>query len=65
MYSTSYVFSFQPIDKQSLLDSGILGCLIHTLNALLTHSLASEGENPVNYEQKVKMADVVLFKLDT
>lgn len=25
----------QPIDKQSLLDSGILCCLVHILNALL------------------------------
>jgi len=59
------VFSFQPFDKQSLLDSGILCCLIHTFNAFLTYSVASEGEKTVNYEEKVNMKDVVLSKLDT
>lgn len=53
------MFYFQPIDKQSLLDSGILCCLIHTLNALLTYNVASECEKTVNYEEKVKMADVL------
>lgn len=52
------MFSFQPFDKQSLLDSGILCCLIHILNALLTYNVPTEGEKTVNSEEKVKMAGV-------
>ncbi|XP_019084363.1 PREDICTED: LOW QUALITY PROTEIN: BEACH domain-containing protein A2-like [Camelina sativa] len=44
------VLASGPFDKQSLLDSGILCCLIHILNALLTYS---EGEKTVNAEEKV------------
>ncbi|KAF8059328.1 hypothetical protein N665_1232s0008 [Sinapis alba] len=50
------------IDKQSLLDSGILGCLIHTLNALLTYSVASEGEKSVNLEEKVEESVIHIMK---
>ncbi|KAL1225121.1 BEACH domain-containing protein A2 [Cardamine amara subsp. amara] len=51
-----------PFDKQSLLDSGILCCLIHTLNALLTYSVASEGEKTVNYEEKVEGSVIYIMK---
>ncbi|XP_019085122.1 PREDICTED: BEACH domain-containing protein A2-like [Camelina sativa] len=44
------VLASGPFDKQSLLDSGILCCLIHILNVLLTYS---EGEKTVNAEEKV------------
>ncbi|XP_010456002.1 PREDICTED: BEACH domain-containing protein A2-like isoform X2 [Camelina sativa] len=44
------VLASGPFDKQSLLDSGILCCLIHILNALLTYS---EGEKTVNAEEKM------------
>ncbi|KAJ4874154.1 Beige/BEACH domain [Raphanus sativus] len=50
------------IDKQSLLDSGILGCLIHTLNALLTYSVASEGEKSVNLEEKLEESVIHIMK---
>ncbi|KAL0845732.1 hypothetical protein Bca101_018978 [Brassica carinata] len=50
------------IDKQSLLDSGILGCLIHTLNALLTCSVASEGEKSVNLEEKLEESVIHIMK---
>ncbi|XP_013629649.1 PREDICTED: BEACH domain-containing protein lvsA-like [Brassica oleracea var. oleracea] len=50
------------IDKQSLLDSGILGCLIHTLNALLTYSVASEGEKSVSLEEKVEESVIHIMK---
>ncbi|XLR03888.1 hypothetical protein S83_070086 [Arachis hypogaea] len=33
---------FQPIDKQSLLDSGIFCCLIHVLNGLLNPDVTSQ-----------------------
>ncbi|KAK9281704.1 hypothetical protein L1049_004608 [Liquidambar formosana] len=33
-----------PIDKQSLLDSGILCCLIHILNSLLGHDEANQSQ---------------------
>ncbi|XP_010556770.1 PREDICTED: protein SPIRRIG isoform X2 [Tarenaya hassleriana] len=39
-----------PIDKQSLLDSGILCCLIHVLNALLAYDEASQVEKTADFE---------------
>ncbi|GMH25785.1 hypothetical protein Nepgr_027628 [Nepenthes gracilis] len=45
-----------PIDKQSLLDSGILCCLIYILNALLGESEANVTHNHSNYEG-LSMAD--------
>lgn len=36
--------SFQPIDKQSLLDSGIFCCLIHVLIALLAYDELSKSK---------------------
>lgn len=42
----------QPIDKQSLLDSGIFCCLIHILNALLDPDEASQREKTASYEEK-------------
>ncbi|EOA19773.1 hypothetical protein CARUB_v10000019mg [Capsella rubella] len=56
------VLAYGPFDKQSLLDSGILSCLIHILNALLTHSVASEGEKTVNAEEKVEGNIVHIMK---
>ncbi|CAH2071926.1 unnamed protein product [Thlaspi arvense] len=56
------VLASGPIDKQSLLDSGILGCLIHTLNALLTSSVASESEKSVNLEEKVEGSFIHIMK---
>lgn len=46
IYSPLYsIFcSLQPIDKQSLLDSGILCCLIHILNALLDPDEANQKQ---------------------
>lgn len=35
----------QPIDKQSLLDSGILCCLIHVLGALLGPNAGNQIQN--------------------
>ncbi|CAL5357461.1 unnamed protein product [Camellia sinensis] len=43
-----------PIDKQSLLDSGILCCLIHILNALL-------GPDDGNHQQKVSTEESLLL----
>lgn len=40
----------QPIDKQSFLDSGILCCLIHVLNALLAPDGGSHLKNPNDNE---------------
>ena len=40
----------QPVDKQSLLDSGILCCLIHILNALLDPSEASHTQKAADHE---------------
>lgn len=40
----------QPVDKQSLLDSGILCCLIHILNALLDPSETSQTQKPADHE---------------
>ena len=40
----------QPVDKQSLLDSGILCCLIHILNALLDPSETSQMQKPADHE---------------
>ncbi|CAA0393295.1 unnamed protein product [Arabidopsis thaliana] len=56
------VLASGPFDKQSLLDSGILCCLIHTFNAFLTYSVASEGEKTVNYEEKVEGSVVNIMK---
>lgn len=39
----------QPIDKQSLLDSGILCCLIHILNAFLSPE-ANQRQKDANSE---------------
>jgi hypothetical protein len=39
------VYSVQPIDKQSLLDSGIFCCLIHVLNALLDPDVTIQRPN--------------------
>ncbi|EFH49086.1 hypothetical protein ARALYDRAFT_490292 [Arabidopsis lyrata subsp. lyrata] len=47
------VLASGPFDKQSLLDSGILCCLIHTLNAFLTYSVATEGEKTEKVEGSV------------
>ncbi|XP_050935853.1 protein SPIRRIG [Cucumis melo] len=41
-----------PIDKQSLLDSGIFCCLIHILNALLDPDEASQRAKTASYEEK-------------
>lgn len=44
----------QPVDKQSLLDSGILCCLIHILNALLSPDQANQKQKPSDYERKLQ-----------
>ena len=41
----------QPIDKQSLLDSGIFCCLIHILNALLDPSDANQRQKTPDKEE--------------
>lgn len=52
-----FFFHLQPIDKQSLLDSGILCCLIHILNALLDpdevirRRKATDDEEPLQSEK--------------
>lgn len=43
-----------PVDKQSLLDSGILCCLIHILNALLSPDQANQKPKPSDYERKLQ-----------
>lgn len=48
---TLYVFCVQPIDKQSLLDSGIFCCLIHVLNALLDPSDANQRQKTPDKEE--------------
>lgn len=40
-----------PIDKQSLLDSGILCCLIHVLNALLGHAKDNLSQKETTHEE--------------
>ncbi|KAJ4727406.1 BEACH domain [Melia azedarach] len=40
-----------PIDKQSLLDSGILCCLIHILNALLGPDETDKRKQPTEFEE--------------
>ena len=39
------MYFLQPIDKQSLLDSGIFCCLIHVLNALLDPDVTIQRPN--------------------
>ncbi|XP_058086926.1 protein SPIRRIG [Magnolia sinica] len=41
------------LDKQPLLDSGILCCLIHILNALLTPDVANQTQLGVNSEKSI------------
>lgn len=48
------ILLLQPIDKQSLLDSGILCCLIHILSALL-------GPDEGNQKQKASTQDIPLL----
>lgn len=48
------ILLLQPIDKQSLLDSGILCCLIHILSALL-------GPDEGNQKQKASTQDILLL----
>jgi hypothetical protein len=43
--------SLQPVDKQSLLDSGILCCLIHILNALLDPYQTSQRQKANDHEE--------------
>ena len=45
------MFCVQPIDKQSLLDSGIFCCLIHILNALLDPSDANQRKKAPDKEE--------------
>lgn len=45
------MFSFQPIDKQSLLDSGIFCCLIHVLSALLAYDELSKSKITADLEE--------------
>lgn len=45
------MFCVQPIDKQSLLDSGIFCCLIHILNALLDPSDANQRKRTSDKEE--------------
>ncbi|CAI9107753.1 OLC1v1007188C1 [Oldenlandia corymbosa var. corymbosa] len=40
-----------PIDKQSLLDSGILCCLIHVLNALLSPAGGNHRQKVLNHQE--------------
>ncbi|KAF8394363.1 hypothetical protein HHK36_020571 [Tetracentron sinense] len=42
-----------PIDKQSLLDSGILCSLIHILSTLLSPDEANQRQNPTNSEESM------------
>jgi hypothetical protein len=62
---------FQPIDKQSLLDSGILCCLIHILNALLSTEANqrqkltnSEGPLPPEKDQDGALEQVRRLEVD-
>ena len=43
----------QPIDKQSLLDSGILCCLILILNTLLGPDVGNKGKKVTTYEDTI------------
>ena len=47
----------QPIDKQSLLDSGIFCCLIHILNALLDPDEANQRERIASNEEKSALVE--------
>lgn len=47
------LISLQPIDKQSLLDSGIFCCLIHVLNALLGSDGTNQKQNNANSEERL------------
>ncbi|KAG7025503.1 Protein SPIRRIG [Cucurbita argyrosperma subsp. argyrosperma] len=46
-----------PIDKQSLLDSGIFCCLIHILNALLDPDEANQRERIASNEEKSALVE--------
>lgn len=48
---TLHVLLVQPIDKQSLLDSGIFCCLIHILNAILDPSPANQRQKTPDMEE--------------
>lgn len=50
-FSSLYYCCMQPIDKQSLLDSGILCCLIHILNALLDPEEAIQHQKAAGHEE--------------
>ncbi|KAG9140065.1 hypothetical protein Leryth_010576 [Lithospermum erythrorhizon] len=51
------MFFMQPIDKQSLLDSGILCCLIHILNALLSSYDGIQLQKVTDDEKQVVVTD--------
>ncbi|KAI3742627.1 hypothetical protein L1987_60316 [Smallanthus sonchifolius] len=46
-----------PIDKQSLLDSGILCCLVHILNALLGHDRQDTRHEVTSVEDEAEVVD--------
>ncbi|KAI3676423.1 hypothetical protein L1987_86031 [Smallanthus sonchifolius] len=46
-----------PIDKQSLLDSGILCCLVHILNALLGHDRQDTRHEVTSVEDEAEVMD--------
>lgn len=56
---------FQPIDKQSLLDSGIFCCLIHVLSALLAYDEPSKSKTTANLEEIPADTDTVSRVLQT
>lgn len=48
------MYFLQPIDKQSLLDSGIFCCLIHVLNALLDPDVTIQRPNSaIDHEEQL------------
>lgn len=48
----NFCLCIQPIDKQSLLDSGILCCLIHVLNALLGPDGGNQRQTLLNHQEQ-------------
>lgn len=57
--NVSLLHCLQTIDKQSLLDSGILSCLVHILNALLLSDGENVRQNVVTVEEEANVTENV------
>lgn len=55
-----FINCFQAIDKQSLLDSGILCCLVHILDAFLVSDEGNVRQNTVTVEGEPEVTENVV-----